>query len=64
MRGKFTREGRDILFNGHPFIRIEREGSTVPFRADDATRLIVKMFNRSTKAKRIASGNWSTDDEV
>lgn len=40
--------GRQIYFDGRPFIGIDREGETRPVEADGATHLIVELFNRSS----------------
>jgi hypothetical protein len=54
--GRFTREaGRQIYFDGKPFIGITREGDTRPVDADDISHMIVAYLNDRPHARFIAS---------
>lgn len=45
---KFTvKAGRQIYLDGEPFIGINREGTTSPTDADEMTRLLCQLLNRS-----------------
>lgn len=55
---KFTYEGgRQIYVNGEPLISIGREGDTVPYIADEFSKLIVKMLNKSRSAQMLLQGD-------
>lgn len=53
-KAKFTYEGgREIYFDGQPLVAITREGSTTPVAADELSKLIPELLNRSVKARAI-----------
>jgi hypothetical protein len=44
---RWTRQGRELSFDGEPFVFIDRDGRrTRPVEADGAADLIVELFNR------------------
>lgn len=62
MAKKFTYEsGRHIYFDGTPVIYIARTGddsaghNVQPYEADDLTKIIVRLLNRSRTAKAIGA---------
>ncbi len=56
-RPRFTVEGgRQIYFDGAPFVGISREGNTQPYDADRVTHLIAALLNKSGTAVVIARG--------
>jgi hypothetical protein len=60
---RFTRDGRNISFDGKTLVYISREGDTRPVIADDLAKLIVKFLNSSRKAKSVAEGHMLHADE-
>lgn len=59
---RFTYEGgRQIYYNGRPFISIGREGNTPPAAADEVCKVIVRALNKSNAAKRLGHGHVITD---
>lgn len=71
MSKRFTVEpGREIYFDGRPCISIHREGEyrypegMSPYQADQMTRLIARLLNKSKIAKRIAAGDWKIADAL
>lgn len=50
---RFTVEaGRQVYFDGQPFISIGREGATDPSTADRMTHFVAKCMNRNPKLLR------------